>query len=110
MPNCDSDLGDTNVFVVSNRLPVSVKLLDDGTYDFKVSSGGLVGALQGLSQSVKFKWYGWPGQYVPDRERQFVKDELVKHNAVPVFLEKELAEKHYNGFSSRLLQRPRLIL
>ncbi|KAK7883594.1 hypothetical protein LTR67_011093 [Exophiala xenobiotica] len=103
MPNCDSDLGDTNIFVVSNRLPVSVKLLDDGTYDFKVSSGGLVGALHGLSQSVKFKWYGWPGQVVPDRERQVVKDELVKHKAVPVFLEKELAEKHYNGFSNKIL-------
>lgn len=110
MPNYGGDLGDESIFVVSNRLPVSVKLLDDGTYDFTISSGGLVGALHGLSQYMKFRWYGWPRQDVPDSKRQFMKEELVKHNAVPVFLEKALAEKHYNGFSSRLLQRHRFIL
>jgi trehalose 6-phosphate synthase len=97
-----ADLEDKNVFIVSNRVPVSVKVLENGTHDFRISSGGLVGALRGLSRSMNFKWYGWPGQELTDTAQQSVKDELAKYKAVPVFLEKELAEKHYNGFSSRL--------
>ena len=91
---------DPNVFVISNRLPVSVQLLENGTFDFKVSSGGLVGALQGLSQSTRFKWYGWPGIDVPDAEKKLVREELAKRNAVPIFLTGKVADKHYNGFSS----------
>lgn len=90
-----------HIFIVSNRLPVSVSLSDDGIYDFKVSSGGLVGALQGLSQSTAFKWYGWPGLDIPHDDRGLVREELAKRQAVPVFFGKTLAERHYNGFCSK---------
>ena len=90
-----------NICVVSNRLPISVKRLDNGNYDFSISSGGLVGALRDLSQSQQFKWYGRPGLDIPEAKKQFVRDELAKHHAIPVFFGKELADKHYNGFSSQ---------
>ena len=88
------------IFVVSNRLPITVRQSGAEQYDFAPSSGGLVGALHGLSQSTKFKWYGWPGLEVPEQDQELVKEELSKRDAVPVFLGTDLADKHYNGFSS----------
>ncbi len=101
MGSLDADSERKNICVVSNRLPISVKLLDNGNYDFSISSGGLVGALRDLSQSLQFKWYGWPGLDIPDAKKQFVRDELAKHHAIPIFFGKELVDKHYNGFSSQ---------
>ena len=39
------------VLVVSNRIPVTIKRLDNGSYDYSMSSGGLVTALQGLKNN-----------------------------------------------------------
>ena len=89
-----------SIFVVSNRLPVTIRQSGDGRYDVIPSSGGLVGALHGLSQSTEFKWYGWPGVYVPEQDQEGVKEQLAKSDAVPVFLGTDLADRHYNGFSS----------
>ena len=89
-------------FVVSNRLPIAVRQLGDEHYDFAPSSGGLVRALNDLSQSKKFKWYGWPGLEVPEQSKELVRKELSKKDAVPVFLGTDLADRHYNGFSSYL--------
>lgn len=33
-------------------------------------------------------------------EQEEIRRSLVSHNAIPVFLDEELAQKHYNGFSS----------
>jgi trehalose 6-phosphate synthase len=88
------------IFVVSNRLPVTVCQTRDGQYNVAPSSGGLVGALHGLTQSTKFRWYGWPGIEVFEQDKELVKRELSKRDAVPVFLGADLADKHYNGFSS----------
>lgn len=69
-----------------------------------MSSGGLVTGLSGLSKATSFQWYGWPGLEVPEAEagpmRQRLKDE---HGAVPVFVDDELADRHYNGFASTLV-------
>jgi hypothetical protein len=99
MPDKDRE---PTVFVVSNRLPVTIRQSEDGQYDVAPSSGGLVGALHGLSQTTKFKWYGWPGLEVPEQDKDLVKDHLSKRDAVPVFLNTDVADKHYNGFSSCL--------
>jgi trehalose 6-phosphate synthase len=89
------------LLLVSNRLPITIKRSEDGTYAFSMSSGGLVTGLSGLSKSTTFQWYGWPGLEVPEAEAgpmvQRLKDE---YGAVPVFVDDELADRHYNGFSS----------
>ena len=60
--------------------------------------------LSGLTKSTKFVWYGWPGLEVPPEEVSTLTERLRdEHNAVPVFLADELADRHYNGFSSRFL-------
>lgn len=90
------------LLLLSNRLPITIKRAEDGSYDFSMSSGGLVTGLSGLSKTTSFQWYGWPGLEVPDSDvedmRQRLKDEYGAH---PVFIDDELADRHYNGFSSR---------
>ena len=93
---------DGRLLLVSNRLPITIKRSDDGKYDFSMSSGGLVSGLSGLSKSTTFQWYGWPGLEVPDNEAKLVTQRLKdEYNAIPVFVSDELADLHYNGFSSK---------
>jgi len=90
------------LLLVSNRLPITINRSEDGHYDFSMSSGGLVSGLSGLSKSTTFQWYGWTGLEVPTDEIKGLKERLKdEYNAVPVMLDDELADKHYNGFSSR---------
>lgn len=91
-----------NLIIVSNRLPLSVKRVD-GEFKSSLSSGGLVTSLSGLTKSTEFRWFGWPGIEVKDpKDREGVSRSLDVHNAVPVFLDADLAHAHYNSFSSTL--------
>ena len=90
------------LLLVSNRLPITIKRSDEGKFDFSMSSGGLVSGLSGLSKSTTFQWYGWPGLEVPEDEIATLKTQLKEeHNAIPIMLDDELADRHYNGFSSK---------
>ena len=82
---------------VSNRLPVTVS--DDG---FKRSSGGLVAALEGLSEDeFELLWLGWPGQEVEEARQADVRRQLEgEQGCSPVFLSKDLADAHYEGLSN----------
>ncbi|KAJ9148655.1 Trehalose-6-phosphate synthase [Pleurostoma richardsiae] len=92
------------LLLISNRLPITIKRSDDGQYTFSMSSGGLVTGLSGLSKTTTFEWYGWPGLEVPDNEAGPMIDQLKKeYNAHPVFVDDDLADKHYNGFSNSIL-------
>ena len=109
MPGVVENGGDAapgRLLLLSNRLPITIKRSEDGNYDFSMSSGGLVTGLSGLSKTTSFQWYGWPGLEVPENEidhmRQRLKDEYGAH---PVFIDDELADRHYNGFSSESVPR-----
>lgn len=94
--------GSGRLLLASNRLPITIKRSDDGSYTFNMSSGGLVTGLSGLAKTTKFQWYGWPGLEVPEKEAaSLVKQLRDEHGATPVFVDDELADRHYNGFSSR---------
>jgi trehalose 6-phosphate synthase len=89
------------LLLVSNRLPITIKRSDEGKYEMSMSSGGLVSGLSGLSKTTTFQWYGWPGLEVPEDEIKQLEGQLrEEYNAVPVMLDDELADRHYNGFSS----------
>lgn len=93
--------GSGRLLLVSNRLPITIKRTDEGSYTFNMSSGGLVTGLSGLAKTTKFQWYGWPGLEVPENEiGGLVKQLQNEHGAIPVFIDDELADRHYNGFSS----------
>lgn len=99
----DSITRDGRLLLISNRLPITIKRSEEGKYDFSMSSGGLVSGLSGLSKSTTFQWYGWPGLEVPRDEVSTLKKRLKEeYNAVPVMISDNLADKHYNGFSSMI--------
>ncbi|KAF4214158.1 hypothetical protein CNMCM8980_003744 [Aspergillus fumigatiaffinis] len=104
MPTLEnSTQNEARLLLVSNRLPITIKRSEDGKYDFSMSSGGLVSGLSGLSKSTTFQWYGWPGLEVPEEEIPVVKQRLKdEYGAIPVFIDDELADRHYNGFSSEI--------
>jgi trehalose 6-phosphate synthase len=104
MPSAiDPTKTDSRLLLVSNRLPITIKRSEDGGYNFSMSSGGLVSGLSGLSKSTAFQWYGWPGLEVPEDEIDRLTSRLQdEYNARPVFISDELADRHYNGFSSKL--------
>lgn len=92
------------VIVVSNRLPVTIRRSNDGSYDYSMSSGGLVSALQGLKKTSDFQWLGWPGLELPGDEQSRVNRDLMeKFNCTAIFLEDSIADLHYNGFSNSIL-------
>lgn len=93
-----------NVFAISNRLPVTIKRMEDGSYSYNMSSGGLVTALSGVKKTTSFKWFGWPGLEIPDEEKERVSNDLAeKFSCYPVYLSDDLADLHYNGFSNSIL-------
>jgi trehalose 6-phosphate synthase len=98
----DDQSSSGRLLLISNRLPITIKRSDDGQYSFSMSSGGLVTGLSGLSKATSFQWYGWPGLEVPEAEAGPMTQQLKeKYNAIPVFVDDELADRHYNGFASK---------
>lgn len=92
------------LLLISNRLPITIKRSEEGHYDFSMSSGGLVSGLSGLKKTTQFVWYGWPGVQLPENEVVQVKQKLLDDfSAVPIFMDDELADRHYNGFSNSIL-------
>lgn len=90
------------LLLLSNRLPITIKRSEEGHYTFSMSSGGLVTGLSGLSKTTSFQWYGWPGLEVPESEAGPMKQRLKEeYGAHPVFVDNELADRHYNGFASK---------
>lgn len=97
----DGEANPGRLLLLSNRLPITIKRSDDGSYSFSMSSGGLVTGLSGLSKTTSFQWYGWPGLEVPENEVDGMKRRLKdEYGAHPVFIDDELADRHYNGFAS----------
>ncbi|KAG5366929.1 Alpha,alpha-trehalose-phosphate synthase [UDP-forming] [Yarrowia sp. B02] len=93
-----------NVLVISNRLPVTISREPDGTYKYTMSSGGLVTALSGLKKSTTFQWFGWPGLEIPEQDKpRLINDLETMFSCVPVFMDDDLADLHYNGFSNSIL-------
>lgn len=94
------------LIIVSNRLPITIKRNSDGQYEYTVSAGGLVSALEGAldPQEMPSIWVGWPGGEVDPNDQEHVAAELVaRHSLVPVFLSAELHELYYNGFCNDVL-------
>jgi len=95
----------SQVIIVSNRLPVSVKK-ENGSLTFYPSVGGLATGLASYVKDRKNKWIGWPGiasDELTDRDKQEIVTELAKHNCSPVFLTKHQIDEFYNGYSNDIL-------
>ncbi|KAJ7104246.1 glycosyltransferase family 20 protein [Mycena belliarum] len=93
-----------HLIVVSNRLPITISKDASGEYHFKMSSGGLVSALSGFKKSLNFTWIGWPGFFIPIKDRAHVDKRLMEeYSCQAVYLDDDVADRHYNGFSNSIL-------
>ncbi|EIW84045.1 glycosyltransferase family 20 protein [Coniophora puteana RWD-64-598 SS2] len=69
-----------------------------------MSSGGLVSALSGFKKSLNFTWIGWPGFFIPPKDRPYVDKRLMEeYSCQAVYLDDDVADRHYNGFSNSIL-------
>jgi trehalose 6-phosphate synthase len=89
---------------VSNRLPVSF-VSEDGKLTAKVSSGGLVSALEPLLKEHGGLWVGSAGtQDSPEIHSQLEKaTEEHNYRYAPIFLTEEEQANYYEGFSNEVL-------
>ncbi|KAH9935267.1 glycosyltransferase family 20 protein [Amylocystis lapponica] len=94
-PTLDLNGDHAHLIVVSNRLPVTITKDAQGEYHFKMSSGGL---------SMSFTWIGWPGFFIPFKDRPLVDRRLMEeYSCQAVYLDDDIADRHYNGFSNSIL-------
>lgn len=86
--------------IVSNRLPVSLRL-KQGKFEFKPSAGGLATGLGSIYKEGENIWIGWPGNDVDNEEqRSEIVQELQGLRMAPVFLTKQDIVEYYEGFSN----------
>lgn len=92
-----------NFFIISNRLPVSIKRKKE-TFGVQQSPGGLATGLRMISQRENLRLIGWPGLWPHNqKERQTISEMLKEHQCHPVFLSPPELEKYYYGFSNKAL-------
>lgn len=95
----------SQVIIVSNRLPISVKKVDS-RLEFYPSVGGLATGLSSYVDDPENTWIGWPGipsDDLSNREKQEIVNELAKHNCTPVWLSRRQIDEFYNGYSNAIL-------
>lgn len=91
------------LLTVANRLPVTIKK-KDGEYSYSQSSGGLVTGLSGLPDTYDKLWIGWPGTDVPEEDVERVEQDILEqYGGVPLWINHELMDMHYNGFCNGIL-------
>ncbi len=92
------------LILVSNRLPVTVKL-DRGEISVSRSSGGLATGLRGPHEQSGGQWIGWPGDVsrMSDSQRRKMEAHLEELRCVPVHLTGVEVSRYYDGFSNAVL-------
>ena len=89
--------------IISNRLPITA-VDKGGKPRFVRSGGGLATGLGSLAADAAMHWIGWPGLHVDGEERQQeVRTKLYKRRLHPVFLDRELIQDYYQGYSNSTL-------
>lgn len=93
----------SRIVIASNRLPVKIQIVN-GEYKAIPSAGGLATGLKSYHQSNNSIWIGWPGiDAKSEKEKNTITNLLAKDNCQPIFLNNELIENYYDGFSNGTL-------
>ena len=87
--------------IVSNRLPFSY---DEATKKLTPSAGGLVSALRGGKLDERYIWIGAaPNHLTPQLWERLKKTIHSKMHFVPIFIDPQLYENYYAGFSNSVI-------
>jgi trehalose 6-phosphate synthase/phosphatase len=93
----------SRLITISNRLPVSVKRVNEKLV-YETSVGGLATGLSSTKTVNENFWIGWPGSTFDKSEDQTeLQERLLEKNMHPVFLLAEDYEKFYEGFSNKTI-------
>jgi trehalose 6-phosphate synthase/phosphatase len=95
----------SQVIIVSNRLPFTVKK-EDGQLKFYPSAGGPATGLSSYVADSRNTWIGWPGiasDELTGEDRETIAAELAKRNCYPIFLNQRQVEDFYNSYSNKIL-------
>ncbi|MCB9202688.1 MAG: bifunctional alpha,alpha-trehalose-phosphate synthase (UDP-forming)/trehalose-phosphatase [Flavobacteriales bacterium] len=91
------------IIIVSNRLPVTIKENKE-EYTIQASAGGLATGLKSFHKNGNSTWIGWSGIISNDKKEQNkISNLLEKENCSPIFLDKNLIKKYYDGYSNGTL-------
>lgn len=99
MPELTDLVGDREIVVVANRLPVDRTTEPDGTTGWRTSPGGLVTAMEPIVAELGCLWLGWAGGV----DEEIAPFELGSMRIVPVSLSADDFEGYYEGFSNGTL-------
>nr|WP_274953907.1 trehalose-phosphatase [Bifidobacterium crudilactis] len=92
------------MIIVSNRLPMSLDVSDDGSYSLRQNVGGLATAIGPYHKAHKDSiWVGWSGinpDEHSDEEIDRIREEYETRRCVPIFLSKHEVDGYYAGFSN----------
>ena len=94
----------SRLLIISNRLPVTVKL-EQGVINVVKSVGGLATGLSGPHDSGESLWFGWPGNIsrLNTPQRNYLEKALSALRTVPVYLSQSEINRYYEGFSNGVL-------
>jgi len=91
------------LIIASNRLPVIITNLN-GKLSTSSSAGGLATGLKSYHKSNNSIWIGWPGiNTESDTEEKQITSLLASESYLPIYLDHELIENYYDGFSNTTL-------
>jgi len=97
------------LLIISNRLPVTVEIKEDGI-NLKESVGGLATGISSYLASIKgsantrgYKWIGWPGIEIPENINQEIEQKCRDLNIHPVHVDEKMMDDFYNGFCNKTL-------
>jgi trehalose 6-phosphate synthase/phosphatase len=92
------------LLLVSNRLPVTVKVEKDSVSVVR-SAGGLATGLSRPHERSGGEWLGWPGDVsrLTEAQRAQVEAQLAGLRCVPLYLSASELSRYYEGYSNRVL-------
>jgi trehalose 6-phosphate synthase/phosphatase len=92
------------LLIVSNRLPVTVKV-EEGKLVVERSSGGLATGMRGPHERSDSLWIGWPGDVasLSNDQREELECKLEEIRAAPVYLSQAEIKRYYEGFANGVL-------
>ncbi len=94
----------SRLLLVSNRLPVTVKV-EHQQVSVTRSPGGLATGLKGPHERLNGLWIGWPGDVsrLTPAQKTELERELAALRTVPIYLSSAEVSRYYEGFSNRVL-------
>ncbi len=92
------------LLIVSNRLPITVRIKDPG-FTLDRSSGGLATGLSAPHRDSNGLWIGWPGLSLEELgpTRDELDDRLEEERLVGVHLTREQVDRYYAGFANGVI-------